>query len=101
MARSEPNARRSSVGRLRLLQEVGSTIIKSRSCKPMAEQASQPKLEELNLPDGARIIAKELGKYTIYETPDHRVVIDGPDSHKCNEPGIHKAMMEVADITIH
>ena len=67
----------------------------------MADQASQGQPEELNLPDGSHIIAKELGKYTVYETPDHRVVIDGPDSDKCNAPGIHKAMMEIADITIH
>ena len=67
----------------------------------MADQASRAKLEELNLPDGAHIIARELGKYTIYETRDHHVVIDGPDSDKCQNPGIHKAMMEIADITIH
>jgi hypothetical protein len=67
----------------------------------MADQATQVKLEELNLPDGIRIIAKEPGKYTIYETPDHRVAIDGPDRDKCNDPGIHKAMGEIADITIH
>lgn len=67
----------------------------------MADQSSQHPLEELTLPDGAHIIAKELGKYTVYETPDHRVVIDGPDSDRCNVPDIHKAMMEIADITIH
>src|SRR5260370_42684412 len=67
----------------------------------MADQASQRQPEELNLPDGSHIIAKELGKYAVYETPDHCVVIDGPDSDKCNAPGIHKAMMDIADITIH
>ena len=67
----------------------------------MADQASTSKLHPLSLPNGARVLADEDGKYTIYETPDHRVVIDGPDSDKCNDPGIHKAMMDIADITIH
>ena len=67
----------------------------------MAGQAPQAQLEELNLPEGAHVIARELGKYTIYETRDHRVVVDGPDSDKCQDPGIHKTMMEIADITIH
>ena len=67
----------------------------------MADQTAQSKLHALNLPDGARVLAQEDGKYTVYETPDHRVVIDGPDSEKCNDPAIHKAMMDIADITIH
>jgi hypothetical protein len=48
-----------------------------------------------------RIFSREAGKYTIYETAENRVAIDGPDSERCNHPGIHQAMMTVADITIH
>jgi hypothetical protein len=46
-----------------------------------------------------RILSKEPKKYIIYETIDHRIAVDGPDTSRCNLPGIHKAMMEIADIS--
>jgi hypothetical protein len=47
-----------------------------------------------------KVHAKELNRYTIYETITHELVVQGPESHKCNQPAIHEAMQAVSDLTI-
>jgi hypothetical protein len=75
---------------------------------PGAKMTLQPAVPDLRPGDtdsiGATVravLAKEPGKYIIYETEERSVSVDGPDTSACHRPGIHKAMMEIADLTIH
>jgi hypothetical protein len=48
-----------------------------------------------------RVLAREEGKYIIYETTSREISIEGPEFEKCNTPGIFAAMNVIADLTIH
>jgi hypothetical protein len=44
--------------------------------------------------------AQEGQRYIIYETTSFDLIVDGPESEKCNQPEVHKAANEIADLTI-
>jgi hypothetical protein len=49
-----------------------------------------------------RVFSFERGKYVIYETDQHQLVVDGPDFDKFQkDDGINEAVMAIAELTIH